>query len=910
MDELLLGLLGLTVAAVVVFGVFGGLISIFWLGNVSRRVNDLEIQVRKIERQFTGKPQPTETVSESKPIQEAWPSAPSAEPAPAWEPESGAVAVSMAESAPEPAIEPEPVYEPMPESEPVMAAKPASETTAAGALAGEGGPSGETSEPKILDFETQVGEVWFNRIGLVALIIAFALMGRYITPHLLPWHKTALSYLASAALLAVGWRFEERLRIFARPVMAGGAALAFFSAFAAYFLPAMACVPLGASLALMSASIGGLFLLAERWRSESTAGLAIFLGHVAAYTAGGSADAFTLIAILFLDAAAVFLLWRHAWVPLGLFAVCASYLSHLLWSLQDHPVTSPEFSFWLNFSFLSSYYVIFLAADLLYHARRREQGWESFTPSQRSAGRALGAVSLVFYSILVTGLFLATKVYWDHIFLFFLPLAGVQVVLMLYHEARDNPDHPWYAATATLFLNLGLFSWLGGLTLNLVLAAQALLLLLMSRRMRFWFLNPLAQGVIFLNFVHYWTSGAQHFSTGPAYLGGLATALVYFTQARLEETWIFISPEEAGTPPKWVRGFLDTVQACIKPLAYLHAAAGALLMTAATYRYFDSDPVTIGCAMGFSLISLAAAMSMKSAALCSAPWVFITAGHWLLYNELTPATGAREYPGTTLALALITLGFGSLVEWFTPEDIKRADRALTSGWGWGFTYFYVLAFVLAGFLFWIRGDLMFESDAMIYPFWMLFPLAALSLGWGVNLGWLQLAAYASALVWLPPVCFTIPFEYGGVPAGLLTSGLIVFVQCVGMERMLAVQDPRVLDVIQENLGSWMRRVLVAAAGAWMLFVLSYSDVLRGYWTSVGWTMLALTLLVLGFVWKGKSYRRVAMAVFVLAIGRVFLNDVAQLEAFYRMVAFMCLGITLLLVSFLYARMRRQLREWL
>ena len=103
MDELLLGLLGLTVAAVVVFGVFGGLISIFWLGNVSRRVNDLEIQVRKIERQFTGKPQPTETVSESKPIQEAWPSAPSAEPAPPWEQKPEPAAVSMAESAPEPA---------------------------------------------------------------------------------------------------------------------------------------------------------------------------------------------------------------------------------------------------------------------------------------------------------------------------------------------------------------------------------------------------------------------------------------------------------------------------------------------------------------------------------------------------------------------------------------------------------------------------------------------------------------------------------------------------------------------------------------------------------------------------------------------------------------------------------------
>jgi len=912
MEELFLGLLGLMAVAVVFFGGLSGLISVFWLGGVTRRLGDLEIKVRAMEKRHAAQSQPAGEKITPEPWADAVKPAPASESATPWtpppEPASQPGPASMAEL--ESGLESWNEPEPFPQFEPTMSSVPQSENAFANEPAGQGTSGGVTGEPQLLDFETRVGEVWFNRVGLVALIIAFALMGRYITPHLQPWHKTAFTYLASAALLVIGWRFENRLRIFARPVMAGGAALAFFSSFAAYFLPAMACVPLGASLALMSASIGGLFLLAERWRSESAAGLAIFLGHVAAYTAGGSADAFSLIAILFLDAAAVFLLWRHSWVPLSLFAVCASYLSHLLWSLQEHPMTSPEFSFWLNFSFLSSYYVIFLAADLLYHARLRHQGKDAFTLSQRSAGRALGAVSLVFYSILVTGLFWGTKIYWDHIFLFFLPLAGVQVVLMLYHESRRNPDHPWYAATATLFLNLGLFSWLGGLSLNLVLAAQALLLLLMSRTLRFWFLNPLAQGVIFINFVHYWTSGAHHFSTLPAYLGGLATALVYFTQARLEETWEFMNPDESGTNSKWVKGFLDTIQAYVKPLAFLHAGAGALLITAATYRYFDAIPVTIGCAIGFSLLSLAAAMGMKSAALNTAPLVFITAGHGLFYTGLHPGTGAREYPGMTLSLVLVTLGFGSLVEWFTLEDCKKADRALTSGWGWGFTYFYVLAFVLAGILFWIRGEMLFKSGAMIYPFWMLFPLAALSLGWGLNLGGLQIAAYAASLAWLLPEVFAMPLKYSGSAAGLLTSGLIVFIQCIGMERMLAIQDSRILDVIQENLGSWMRRVLVAAAGAWMLAVLSYSDVLRGYWTSVGWTLLALALLVLGFVWKGKSYRRVAMAVFTLAIGRVFLIDVAQLETFYRMVAFLCLGITLILVSFLYARMRRQIREWL
>lgn len=250
--------------------------------------------------------------------------------------------------------------------------------------------------------------------------------------------------------------------------MAGGLALAFFTSFGAYFLAPMQCISLGASLTLMTLSVLGIFACAERWKSESTAGMAIFLGHAAAYTAGGTADSYTLVAILFLCITALLLFLRHHWVPLSLFSVFAAYGSHVLWAVQDHAPTTPEFSFWLNFVFLASYYVIFLSADLIYQHRLWRQS--EFTRASRStSGRLLGPALMILFATAASGLFYATSVNWERIYAFYLPFAVLQGGLAYYHRSRCNQDYSFYAAAASAFLTLGLASWMDGLSINMAL---------------------------------------------------------------------------------------------------------------------------------------------------------------------------------------------------------------------------------------------------------------------------------------------------------------------------------------------------------------------------------------------------------------------------------------------------------
>ena len=71
--------------------------------------------------------------------------------------------------------------------------------------------------------------------------------------------------------------------------------------------------------------------------------------------------------------------------------------------------------------------------------------------------------------------------------------------------------------------------------------------------------------------------------------------------------------------------------------------------------------------------------------------------------------------------------------------------------------------------------------------------------------------------------------------------------------------------------------------------------------SVAWGLYAIALLVVG-VWRGvRALRFVSLGFLVLAVGKVFLYDLANLTGAYRILAFLGLGISLILVSLFYQR---------
>ncbi len=71
-----------------------------------------------------------------------------------------------------------------------------------------------------------------------------------------------------------------------------------------------------------------------------------------------------------------------------------------------------------------------------------------------------------------------------------------------------------------------------------------------------------------------------------------------------------------------------------------------------------------------------------------------------------------------------------------------------------------------------------------------------------------------------------------------------------------------------------------------------------------WAIYAVAGLVIGIIKRWRSVRLGALAFLVIPIGKVFVYDVFQLETAYRIVAFVGLGVLLLVSAYLYQRYSR------
>jgi uncharacterized membrane protein len=93
----------------------------------------------------------------------------------------------------------------------------------------------------------------------------------------------------------------------------------------------------------------------------------------------------------------------------------------------------------------------------------------------------------------------------------------------------------------------------------------------------------------------------------------------------------------------------------------------------------------------------------------------------------------------------------------------------------------------------------------------------------------------------------------------------------------------------------------------LLTVLLSLEVRRGYLTAA-WGLEALIIFLIVLKMDERAYRWFSLLLFMLCVGRIIVHDVWNLDALGRIISFMGLGLTLLAVSFLYARHRELLRK--
>ena len=214
-----------------------------------------------------------------------------------------------------------------------------------------------------LPLEEVLGMNLFAKIGIVLLVLGFALLGRVALVSMGPGARVVLIYAVAAAMLAGGIWLEnrERYRLVGRTGIGGGWALLFFATYAMHHVAAMAVMSSNTlDCILMLAVAIAMVVHTLRYRSQLVTGLAFLLAFSTVALSQDSVYALAAGVILALGIVAIAL--RMSWFELEVFGIIASFGNHFYWLYKLYPdgVAGHAFpEFWPSAIILILYWAIF-----------------------------------------------------------------------------------------------------------------------------------------------------------------------------------------------------------------------------------------------------------------------------------------------------------------------------------------------------------------------------------------------------------------------------------------------------------------------------------------------------------------------------------------------------------------------
>jgi hypothetical protein len=214
-----------------------------------------------------------------------------------------------------------------------------------------------------LPLEQFLGMNLFAKIGIVLLVLGFALLGRIALLSMGPAARVGLIYAMGGVMLAGGVRLErhERYQLVGRCGIGGGWALLFFTTYALYHVAPMTVLrSLTADCVLMLIVAVAMVAHTLRYRSQLVTGLAFLLAFS---TVALSQDSvYALVAGVILAIGIVSIALRMTWFEVEVFGILASYANHFYWLYKLYPDgfaghTFPQF--WPSSIILILYWAVF-----------------------------------------------------------------------------------------------------------------------------------------------------------------------------------------------------------------------------------------------------------------------------------------------------------------------------------------------------------------------------------------------------------------------------------------------------------------------------------------------------------------------------------------------------------------------
>jgi hypothetical protein len=348
------------------------------------------------------------------------------------------------------------------------------------------------SQPNEPAWELALGIKWFSRMGIVALLIGFAMALNYSFPYLnsilLPQVKLLIGAFMAFGLFLTGGKLFSRFQLLGRILQGGGLSLGYLTLFGMFFIPA---VQIFSEPGLQSLGWGLLFLYvtamivcARNMGSVSVAVLSLAFGYYTASFSGSQLIAF--LATTLLSGASVILgsmpeTQRQKWqiIPkISFFGFIFTYLFwHMSWSHGNNYITTmPGVLFDISLDqllYLVIQFLIFHIANLLSNNSNRPLDSDLIFS---------GLNTLSVYSLMVLTQPWFTLDYKGLAEFEFLSIQLVSLLYCLRKGTQKTLESQIHLVLASMFALLGIMAALNAEMTPIALAAEAMILGFISAR--------------------------------------------------------------------------------------------------------------------------------------------------------------------------------------------------------------------------------------------------------------------------------------------------------------------------------------------------------------------------------------------------------------------------------------------
>jgi uncharacterized membrane protein len=215
-------------------------------------------------------------------------------------------------------------------------------------------------------FEMRLGRVWLGRIGIAILVTGLVLLGNFAYKNwvhdLPPIVRLLLLYMGAGGLIGAGLfvRKKESTAVFGEVLLAGGLAFAYWCTFAAHHVPRLRVIEspiIGALLVFGAAGI--ITSLSLAWRSRIIGVMGLLLASYS--TVLQPLGWLSSVSNLALAIAGVVMMLRAGWAGPGVVAMGGSYLSFFWWQIASGQPGEDPASLW----FLPPVWAVFAISVLL-----------------------------------------------------------------------------------------------------------------------------------------------------------------------------------------------------------------------------------------------------------------------------------------------------------------------------------------------------------------------------------------------------------------------------------------------------------------------------------------------------------------------------------------------------------------